>query len=161
MLGAPAGKVTAERLGATCWISAHDGDKDIKGLATVLLKTRRWGRGEEWVETDTHEKDDIKFSGGSGVGGWVFNIAGARDREKVVADFASVKSGISSGAARSRGGGKGTDVIELGSGEQVVLTSEGVWNVDRVNELYKARATEVKEMGFPAVGEIMDAGVKI
>ncbi|TGJ85235.1 hypothetical protein E0Z10_g3563 [Xylaria hypoxylon] len=40
--GAPYGAETASKLGARLWISAHDGEKDVRGLATGLLKTRRW-----------------------------------------------------------------------------------------------------------------------
>ena len=46
LLGAPAGRRTAARLGARAWISAHDGDKEVRGLATRLLRTRRFGRDE-------------------------------------------------------------------------------------------------------------------
>jgi hypothetical protein len=42
LLGAPAGTETAGRLGARVWISAHDGDKEVKGFANGLLKTRKW-----------------------------------------------------------------------------------------------------------------------
>lgn len=44
LLGAPAGREIAVRLGAKCWVSCHDGDKDVKGLATGWVKTRRWER---------------------------------------------------------------------------------------------------------------------
>lgn len=44
LLGAPAGRDIAVRLGARCWVSCHDGDKDIRGLATGWVKTRRWDR---------------------------------------------------------------------------------------------------------------------
>ncbi|KAI0539288.1 hypothetical protein GGR58DRAFT_512493 [Xylaria digitata] len=44
--GVPYGAETASKLGARLWISAHDGEKDVRGLATGLLKTRRW-RDEE------------------------------------------------------------------------------------------------------------------
>ncbi|KAI3343027.1 hypothetical protein F4824DRAFT_510325 [Ustulina deusta] len=40
--GVPYGAEIASKLGARLWISAHDGEKDVRGLATGLLKTRRW-----------------------------------------------------------------------------------------------------------------------
>ncbi|KAI1183834.1 hypothetical protein F5B17DRAFT_109791 [Nemania serpens] len=44
--GVPYGAEIASKLGARLWISAHDGEKDVRGWATGLLKTRRW-RDEE------------------------------------------------------------------------------------------------------------------
>ncbi|KAI0864196.1 hypothetical protein F4860DRAFT_529728 [Xylaria cubensis] len=40
--GVPYGAEIASKLGARLWISAHDGEKDVQGLATGLLKIRRW-----------------------------------------------------------------------------------------------------------------------
>ncbi|KAJ2994998.1 hypothetical protein NUW58_g1395 [Xylaria curta] len=40
--GVPYGAEIASKLGARLWISAHDGEKNVRGLATGLLKTRRW-----------------------------------------------------------------------------------------------------------------------
>jgi hypothetical protein len=54
--GAPAGRALARRLAARAWVSAHDGDKDVRGLATRLLKTRRWRREE--IEAAAAEDDD-------------------------------------------------------------------------------------------------------
>ncbi|KAI1096080.1 hypothetical protein F5B19DRAFT_218299 [Rostrohypoxylon terebratum] len=47
--GVSTGAEIATRLGARVWVSAHDGEKDVRGLATGMLKTRRWNRDE--VET--------------------------------------------------------------------------------------------------------------
>lgn len=44
--GAPAGQETAVRLGARAWVSAHDGDKDVDGLMTKMLRARRYAREE-------------------------------------------------------------------------------------------------------------------
>ncbi|KAH7035226.1 uncharacterized protein B0I36DRAFT_347037 [Microdochium trichocladiopsis] len=44
--GAPGGAVIAAKLGARVWIGAHDGDKEVKGLATGMLKTRSFGLSE-------------------------------------------------------------------------------------------------------------------
>ncbi|KAI2638074.1 hypothetical protein GGS21DRAFT_454328 [Xylaria nigripes] len=55
--GAPYGAEIAMSLGARLWISAHDGDKDVRGIATGLLKRRRW------------DEDEIEGALGSGLGG--------------------------------------------------------------------------------------------
>ena len=44
--GAPAGQETAMKLGARVWVSAHDGDKDVEGLMTKMLRARRYAREE-------------------------------------------------------------------------------------------------------------------
>lgn len=44
--GAPAGQETAMKLGARAWVSAHDGDKDVEGLMTKMLRARRYAREE-------------------------------------------------------------------------------------------------------------------
>lgn len=44
--GAPAGQETAMKLGARAWVSAHDGDKDVDGLMTKMLRARRYAREE-------------------------------------------------------------------------------------------------------------------
>lgn len=40
--GMPAGQETAAALGAKAWVSTHDGDKDVKGLVTRMLRTKRY-----------------------------------------------------------------------------------------------------------------------
>ncbi|KAI1259636.1 hypothetical protein F5Y18DRAFT_420629 [Xylariaceae sp. FL1019] len=44
--GAPHGCEIAQKLGARVWISAHDGEKEVRGLGTSMLKTRRWEQEE-------------------------------------------------------------------------------------------------------------------
>ena len=44
--GAPTGLETATKLGARVWVSAHDGDKEIGGLMTKMLRVRRFEKGE-------------------------------------------------------------------------------------------------------------------
>jgi len=91
--------VTAARLGARVWISAHDGDKEVKGLANGLLKTRKYSREEVAEELGFElglEELDRKAAGGLGSGG-----------------------------KQGRGGRKETEVIVLGIGEEVVLDGEG------------------------------------
>lgn len=44
--GVPTGAEIASKLYARVWVSAHDGEKDVRGLATSLLRTRRYKREE-------------------------------------------------------------------------------------------------------------------
>jgi len=44
--GFPGGVEIAQNLSARTWISAHDGDKDTKGWATVKINTQRYDRQE-------------------------------------------------------------------------------------------------------------------
>lgn len=44
--GFPGGKEIAEKLSATVWISAHDGDKEIKGIANGGLQITKYGISE-------------------------------------------------------------------------------------------------------------------
>ncbi|KAL0936504.1 uncharacterized protein CTRU02_208719 [Colletotrichum truncatum] len=44
--GMPTGQETAMALGAKAWISTHDGDKDVRGLATRMLRTRKYAQKE-------------------------------------------------------------------------------------------------------------------
>ncbi|KAI4596132.1 hypothetical protein KJ359_005637 [Pestalotiopsis sp. 9143b] len=80
--GGGAGAETAGRLGARVWVSAHDADKDVRGLGTGLLRTRRWGR------------------------------------EEIIA-------GIVEGGGRGAGAGH-VEILRLGSGEEVLVTGEGL-----------------------------------
>ncbi|KAI1107883.1 hypothetical protein F4804DRAFT_296237 [Jackrogersella minutella] len=95
--GVPTGAEIATRLGARVWISAHDGEKDVRGLATGMLKTRRWNREEVEGALGPHE-----------VG----------------------KPGEKAGHARkiSNGsiGGVNTEIMRLGSGDEVVVSGSGM-----------------------------------
>ena len=42
--GLPGGLEVARLLGAKCWVSAHDGEKEQGGWAVRTARTRRWGR---------------------------------------------------------------------------------------------------------------------
>lgn len=44
--GAPAGREAAVELGARVWVGAHDGEKEVGGLMTRVLRVRRYKRGE-------------------------------------------------------------------------------------------------------------------
>jgi hypothetical protein len=113
LLGAPAGTVTAARLGARVWISAHDGDKEVKGLANGLLKTRKWSREEVarelGFEVGLDELDRRIEETGRGGGAGKAEV----------------------GSARWESDAKGTEVMVLGIGEEVVLGSEGVCHPER------------------------------
>lgn len=108
LLGAPAGTVTAARLGARVWISAHDGDKEVKGLANGLLKTRKWSREEVAAE--------LGFEAG-------LEELDGRQQEKTSGGGGEKMKG---GGKKEVRDGKGTEVIVLGIGDEVVLDSDGV-----------------------------------
>jgi hypothetical protein len=119
LLGAPAGTETAGRLGARAWISAHDGDKDVRGLATGLLRTRKWRRDEVAGSLLLTVNEETPPSSRPSSRRGAATPAGGDGRRSV----ASVRSTTKPA--------KSTEVIALGTGEEVVLTSEGVWNVGR------------------------------
>lgn len=77
------------------WISAHDGDKEVKGLATKFLETKKW------------MADDL-------------GRQLAEDKEDGDRSAAAVIDG-------SRPW-KGTTVLNLGVGEEVMLDHEGIVN---------------------------------
>ncbi|KAK3937113.1 hypothetical protein QBC46DRAFT_393514 [Diplogelasinospora grovesii] len=96
LLGAPAGTETAGRLGAKAWISAHDGDKEVKGLTAVFLRTRKWRREDVLGELNAGQTQ--------------------KDGSDPPTNTATEKPS------------KGTEVFALGSGEEVILTNDGVAN---------------------------------
>ncbi|KAK2039121.1 hypothetical protein LZ31DRAFT_98762 [Colletotrichum somersetense] len=98
--GMPAGQETASALRATAWISTHDGDKDVKGLVTKMLRTKRYT-----------QKQVAAPSSSSG-----------RKRGD--------RHGCREKAGDGEKEGKGTEVLVLGVGEEVAMTGEGVWNVE-------------------------------
>jgi hypothetical protein len=99
LLGAPAGTETAVRLKARTWISAHDGDKDVRGYATGLLKTRKWDREEVLGQ--------LQLSGPD-------SDLGATATEK------------HSETQKPLGSDKWPEVISLGTGGEVQITNGGV-----------------------------------
>ncbi|KAI1414833.1 hypothetical protein F5Y13DRAFT_158416 [Hypoxylon sp. FL1857] len=99
--GVPTGAEIATRLGARVWISAHDGEKDVRGLATGMLKTRRWKREEVESALGPHEEK------------------GKSDKEKL-GHMRKSSSGSSCAV--------GTEIMRLGSGDEVVVSGTGmVW----------------------------------
>lgn len=100
--GTLTGAEIANNLGARVWISAHDAEKNVKGFATGLLRTRRW-ETEEIVEIVSP-----KFKG---------NIGGDDYTQKGQSRRGSPGLGL---------GDKGTEVLRLQSGEDVLVTGEGM-----------------------------------
>ena len=119
--GMTVGREIASTLGARAWVSCHDGDKDIRGLVSRMLKTKKHGREE--------------------VAEMVSPRAGA-----FVGDKAKNDKGLKAGSA-------GTEVMVLGIGEEVALTSEGVWNVE---EASSAPMACLEELGrLPSTEEVI------
>ncbi|KAI0012150.1 hypothetical protein F4779DRAFT_569606 [Xylariaceae sp. FL0662B] len=96
--GVPAGAEIATCLGARIWLSAHDGEKDVRGLATGMLKTKRWRREE--VEVAVHPVGEDK-----------------NHNEK-----------LGHARVASKGGSIGTEIMRLSSGDEVAVSANGmVW----------------------------------
>ncbi|KAI1200605.1 hypothetical protein F5X97DRAFT_84419 [Nemania serpens] len=96
--GVPYGAEIASKLGARLWISAHDGEKDVRGLATGLLKTHRW-RDEEI--------EDALKSGLRGAGN-------AR------------KTGQDNDQEKNKGARWGnTEILRLDCGEEILVSGTG------------------------------------
>ncbi|OTB11787.1 hypothetical protein K445DRAFT_339299 [Daldinia sp. EC12] len=96
--GVPAGAEIATRLGARIWLSAHDAEKEVRGLVTGMLKTKRWRREEVEGALDLREE---RKSG----------------KEKLGHARKSSSSSI---------GGMATEVMRLGSGDEVVVSGNGM-----------------------------------
>lgn len=124
LLGAPAGREIALRLGARAWVSCHDGAKEVRGLATGWLRTRRWER--EDVQRGVCEEDENVWAemGKRGQPGQQGRPATARP------EMASPtpKPSCSKFPVATKVCRQDTQVFNLASGEAVILTSEGVWD---------------------------------
>lgn len=118
--GAPTGADIAMRLGARVWVSAHDGEKNVKGLATTMLRTRRYAREE------------------------VEEVIGPR-------------------GVRGAGPGVGTEVLRLGSGEEVAVAGDGMlWlGSDGVEEKSNATLSKEKEMRTLTLGELLPPTIEV
>jgi hypothetical protein len=99
--GVPYGAKIAAKLGARAWISAHDGEKNIRGLATGMLKTRRW------------RDDEIEGALESGLGD-------RGDNQKK----ASQDSGPEKKAKDAPNAG-GTEILRLNCGEEILISGTG------------------------------------
>ena len=101
ILGAPAGVEIATRLGARAWFSAHDGDKDVKGVFTGALHTTRFNAedvlGQLYSQLETAIRETMGSSKSSDT---------------------SIMSG--------KPGRQLTEVRALAIGEEISLTSEGL-----------------------------------
>ncbi|KAI1383338.1 uncharacterized protein F4822DRAFT_420289 [Hypoxylon trugodes] len=97
--GVPTGAEIATRLGARVWISAHDGEKDVRGLATGMLKTKRWTREE--VEGALIPCEEVGKPG-------VDKLAHRRK------------------SSNGSNGGVSTEIMRLGSGDEVLVSGTGM-----------------------------------
>jgi hypothetical protein len=100
--GVPCGAEIAAKLGARLWISAHDGDKDVRGLVTGMLKTRRWR---------ADEIEDVLESRLSG---------GDKGSDKEVIDQSNA---LEKSKGPRKGGG--TEVLRLTCGEEILVSGTG------------------------------------
>ncbi|KAI1345289.1 hypothetical protein F5Y15DRAFT_23165 [Xylariaceae sp. FL0016] len=94
--GVPYGAEIASMLGAKVWVSAHDGDKDVRGLATGMLKTRKWKREEIEGAIDPNLKSDKM-----------------NDQEGVVEKIQRAKNG-------------GTEILRMNCGDEVIASALGL-----------------------------------
>lgn len=101
--------MTAARLGARVWISAHDGEKEVKGLANGLLKVRKRSREEVVAEL-----------------GFEVGLEELDRRQEETARRGGGKDKMERKGESRVGDGRRTEVMVLGIGEEVVLDSEGV-----------------------------------
>ncbi|KAI2473518.1 hypothetical protein F4781DRAFT_136286 [Annulohypoxylon bovei var. microspora] len=141
--GVPTGAEIATRLGARVWISAHDGEKDVRGLATGMLKTRRWKREEVESALGPH------IDGKSG--------------EKLT--HARKGSGGSIG-------GVSTEIMRLGSGDEIVVSGSGMlWSSENkkdqwaINDTKSHATVKVQDLGSlkpldPHGEKVSSAGLK-
>ncbi|KZL88202.1 beta-lactamase superfamily protein [Colletotrichum incanum] len=60
--GMPAGQETAAALGAKAWVSTHDGDKDVKGLVTKMLKTKRYTQKQIAAPSSSGQRRGDRYS---------------------------------------------------------------------------------------------------
>lgn len=119
--GVPTGAEIATRLGARVWISAHDAEKDVRGLATGMLKTKRWQREEvERALGPVPEKSSSEKQ----------QLGHARK---------------GSNGSTHGGGAVGTEVMRLGSGDEVAVSGAGVLWCLSENEEDRWAAVSAKE----------------
>lgn len=107
LLGAPAGRDIAVRLGARCWVSCHDGDKDVRGLATGWVRTWRWDRDTLERAVTGEGRDAVGVFGGGGGGG-----GGGRGRSHHQQQDQGEDLEKETGGS-PRGGGGGGEKLEL------------------------------------------------
>lgn len=103
--GTLTGAEIANKLGAWVWISAHDAAKDVRGLGTGLLKTRKW------------ERDEIVGIVSPGVKP---NNGPNAEGEGATKPVQTGSLGLATGADKC------TEILRLDSGEEVLVTGEGM-----------------------------------
>ncbi|KAI0553560.1 hypothetical protein F4679DRAFT_529586 [Xylaria curta] len=119
--GVPYGAEIASKLGARLWISAHDGEKDVRGLATGLLKTRRW------------KDEDIRGALENGL-----------DRPSKGGDVNIQEK------TRSPRRGDCTEILRLDSGEEILVSGTGrLWRTIAPGGNFQSSIRLAKEAAPP------------
>ena len=115
--GVPAGQETATALGARAWISTHDAEKDVRGLMTRRLKSRRYETSEiaEVLSPRPSPGASPVMRGKTAAG-----PSGEEGGE-------SVAGGVWTPQQRNL---RATEVLALKVGEEVGMTSAGIWRED-------------------------------
>jgi len=150
LLGAPAGREIVTRLGARAWVSAHDGDKEVRGIATRLLRTRRWRRDEV---VGLPAEDAVEGIDGRD---WGAPAAGEDEVSRPQPDE-TLEGPDTKGLKRRE-----TEMLALGSGEEVVLSGEGLWNAGADDEWdADGKGTAAGEAAAAACGDFVLPMVQI
>ncbi|KAI8953783.1 hypothetical protein F4801DRAFT_535479 [Xylaria longipes] len=122
--GVPCGAEIASKLGARLWISAHDGEKDVRGLATGLLKTRRW------------KDEEIRGALENGLDGSLNSRQG---------DNINVRE-------KTKGTRQGdyTEILRLGRGEEILVSGTGrLWRSIASDDNIQSSVNLAKELPPP------------
>lgn len=166
LLGAPAGREIALRLGARVWVSCHDGAKEVKGLATGWLRTKKWER--EDVQRGVREEDEERRAAMVKQGGKKDLGARPATADPAKAPLTPRNLQCNCSAAEKVDSRMGTQVLDLASGEEVVLTSEGVWDATDGRLAHKSWRSDAETNSFAGMGtksnfhtfdEVMDSVV--
>ncbi|KAJ1331439.1 MBL fold metallo-hydrolase [Microdochium nivale] len=106
--GAPAGAVIAAKLGARIWVGAHDGEKEIKGLATGLLKTKTFKKSEMRHVVAKASNADLSSAS---------TLATPPQSPTRTTDLTN--------SADPSDMSSGTQILQLNSGEEVLVSGDG------------------------------------
>ncbi|KAI0483078.1 hypothetical protein GGR56DRAFT_223686 [Xylariaceae sp. FL0804] len=118
--GVPYGAEIATKLGAKVWVSAHDGEKDVQGLATAMLKTRRWR--QEDIE-GAMNPDRSKPPG---------------DAQAQRQDQHRHRQRAPDGGVQSARSGGHTVVLRMGCGDEVLVSGAGLLWRSNEDDQWKA-----------------------
>ncbi|KAM7194347.1 hypothetical protein V8F33_007336 [Rhypophila sp. PSN 637] len=135
LLGAPAGIETASKLGARAWISTHDGDKIVKGIATSFLRTRKWTEEDVLGALSAaelawrKEKQTLK------------NKRVYSSKSKSTATLPESPTSTIANSTTADKVGINTDLIRLRIGEEVMLTNGPILMIDRDSLTAKVQDT--------------------